>query len=176
MANLIQKFKAKKRIPREVYSLIKSIHDRYSLDQIREDIDELGLNNRNSNELNEREKLSKLINMINNDTEIKTLPSLAGIVSIKILRQIRGRTTDYGLHIPSQGNGINLCIGQNGLYIYDWDDGREKYSYEIPLTPDSFAKYFGKIDAKELRKAIIECTDRENYIEDVADFGRFTNS
>ena len=173
MANLMQKSKAEKRIPQEVYRLIKSINDRYSLDQLISDVDELDLNNINLNESREREKLSKLIDVINKDSEILELHSLAGIGSIKVLRQERGRTTDYGLYLSSQGKGLNLCIGRNGLYIYDWDDGREEYSHEIPLTPDSFAKYFGKMDAKELRRAVIDYTDKKTFVECVADFKKF---
>jgi hypothetical protein len=77
---------------------------------------------------------------------------------------------NYG--IGDSGIGLNLCIGENGLFIYDWNDLQSKHD-DIPVTTDSLKKYQDKINLEDLRKAIINYTNRDNYIQHVADFKEF---
>lgn len=158
MANIIQKWKAKKRITQEVYQLVDSINGRYS---------QLNLNNGDFKGLNDREKLSRLIDMINNDDEISRLNFLSLIGSIRVERQERGN----GIYAGS-GLGLNLCIGKEGLFIYDWNDFADKHD-EILATLDTLEKYFGRISAEELRVAVVSYTNRDAYIKRVADFRNF---
>ena len=158
MANLFQRWKAERRIPQEAYPLINTINSRYS---------SLNFDNGDFKGLSEREKLSKLIDMINNDPKIKKLNSLSFIGSIKTERQKRGT----GIHAGS-GSGLNLCIGGNGLFIYDWNDFADKHN-EIPVNLDSLKEYLERIDIKEIREAVVHYTKRKEYIGRVADFNSF---
>lgn len=156
MTSFIQKFKAKRRIPSEVYKLIERINFRYS---------HLNLDNGEFNELIEREKLSKLISIIDKDTEISKLNSLAIIGSIA--ESSVGEKTKFG------GFGKNLCIGNKGLYIYDWNDYQDEFN-KIPATPESLEKHIPQVaNVESLRGTIVNYTNRETYIERVADFKKF---
>ena len=158
MANLFQRWKAERRIPQEAYTLINAINSRYS---------SLNFDNGDFKGLSEREKLSKLIDMINNDSKIKKLNSLSFIGSIKTERQKRGT----GIHAGS-GSGLNLCIGGNGLFIYDWNDFADKHD-EIPVNLNSLKEYLERIDIKEIREAVVHYTNRKEYVRRVADFKSF---
>ena len=158
MANIIQRWKAKKRIPQEAYQLVDSIHHRYS---------QLNLDSGDFTGLSEREKSSKLINIINNDPEISRLNSLSSWGSIRVERQ----ETGVGLFEESD-SGLNLCIGENGLFIYNWDDFANKYD-KVPANPDTLEKYFGRINTEELKRDITDYADRSTYVERVADFKKF---
>ncbi len=94
---------AASRIPEEAYQLIDSINSRYS---------QLYLNEGEFAHLDGREKLSRLIEMINQDVEIARLNSLAQIGSVKTVSQ----QVHSGFHAGS-GLGVNLCIGEEGLFI-----------------------------------------------------------
>jgi len=160
MVNFIDKIKAKKRIPQEVYSLIDSINKRYS---------EITLGNGN-----EEETLSHLISIINNDLEIERLNSLSCIGAID-----GGIKKSDRFFLSSGCFGQTLCIGENGLHIHYWDDihtgkvgeGVKKIiSEDMPATPETIKKYNEQFNAENLKEAIINYTNKKNYIERVAVF------
>ena len=202
MANLFQRWKAERRIPQEAYTLINAINSRYSslnfdngdfkglsereklsknkdyyipeeFTALRNHYFQRVHKNKNYLERHYKDwkkssiKLSKLIDMINNDSEIKKLNSLSFIGSIKTERQKRGT----GIHAGS-GSGLNLCIGGNGLFIYDWNDFADKHD-EIPVNLNSLKEYLERIDIKEIREAVVHYTKRKEYIGRVADFNSF---
>lgn len=144
------------RIPAEVYILIGKINRRYRT---------LDLSGGEFEDLSDRERLRLLITLINEDQEIAKLHALSMIGSIIVFSQIR----DFG----STGWGCNLCIGDNGLYIYDWDDYKGKHD-NIPASPDALEQLGISLDYEELRKAIVTYTDRQNYMKCVGDFGKFS--
>ncbi len=156
MVNLFKKLQAKRRIPSEVYQLIENINSKYS---------QLNLDNGDFKELNESEKVSKLISMIDEDSEISRLNSLSYIGSI--------HEAPFPEKSTMGGFGTNLCIGEKGLFIHDWNDYDSKRD-DISATPKSLKKYFGKeINAEKIKDVILNYTNQESYIKRVADFDKF---
>ncbi len=171
VVNFIEKLKAKRRIPDEVYRLIDTVHRRYS---------QLNFNNGEFGGLSKKEKLSKLIQIINNDSDIKRLNSLSFIGSIIAFmgsKGGKGYTASYG------GMGVNLCLGRDGLSVHYWDDmdirslGEKPNSKiideDVPATPKVLEKYDEKFDVEKLRNAVTYYTNKENYIERAAVFKKF---
>ena len=155
MKELFEKWEAEIRVPEELrardrtlYEIMERINSRYF---------QLDTSNGDFNGLSENEKLSKLIEMINQDSEISELNALNPIGSIKVERQkvILGR---------GPISGLNLCIGEDGLFIFDWHNfqGNNK----IPATPDSLAKYLGEIKAEGLKEDVIKYTNRRNLYKE----------
>lgn len=153
--NLPKDTPAADRIPAEVYILIGEINRRYRT---------LNLSGGQFEGLSDRERLHLLITLINEDQEIANLHALSMIGSIIVFRQIR----DFG----STGWGCNLCIGNNGLYIYDWNDYEGKHN-NIPASPNALENLKISLGCEELREAIVTYTDRKNYVTCVEDFGEF---
>jgi len=146
---------ARSRIPDEAYQLIDDINSRYS---------GLDLNGGEFAQLDERQKLSRLIEMINQDSEISKLNSLAHIGRIRVIQDIE--------HARSEGVGVTLAIGGDGLFIYDFNDFIGKHD-EIPAGVDSLARYDPRLDAESLKRSIANYTDRRNYERHVLDFDVF---
>ena len=149
---------AASRIPEEAYQLIDSINSRYS---------QLYLNEGEFAHLDGREKLSRLIEMINQDVEIARLNSLAQIGSVKTVSQ----QVHSGFHAGS-GLGVNLCIGEEGLFIYDWDDLKDRHK-ELLADSGSLAKYDPGLDAETLKRLIADHAERKTYEKRVLDFNMF---
>lgn len=155
MAGWLKRFFASRRIPAEAYELIGRINRRYS------DMDFCSGEYFGSSE---KEKLALLIQKINFDPEIRRLNELSNIGSIIIFSQIRDT--------PSAGWGRNLCIGGNGLYIFDWNDYENKHKV-IPLSLCVLEELGIELDCERLREAIVSYTSRDNYIRQVAGFDMF---
>ncbi len=143
MFRFLKRFQ-KTKIPSEESSLIGRIHSRYC----------------HPNETD----LLKLIAQINEDSEISKLHKLRLIGSIHTERQERGA----GFHAGS-GDGLNVCIGERGLFIYDWDDFENKHN-EIPLTSASAEKYLKSFDTEKLRIAILGYTDPDSYARKISQY------
>ena len=144
--------KIKKNIPRDIYFLIDSINVRYW---------NLGFDN-NFKELNEKEKLSKLIDIINNDEDIRRLHTTNEFTFSYELQM--GERTSFG------GFGVNLYFDtQKGLTIYDWNDYEGKYK-EFGATADTIKRFNDSFNAEKLRVALVSSTERDNFITRYANY------
>lgn len=152
----LRKARAAWRIPAEAYDLIDIIHHRYS---------GLDFSNGEFRGLSKKQKLEWLIRCINQDHEITRLNTLSYIGSIIVFSQVR--------NTPSAGWGQNLCIGDKGLFIYDWNDYKGKHD-KIPVSPDALKRLDIPLDCETLREAIVAYTSRENYVARVAEFKKFS--
>ena len=136
------------RIPAKVHRIIDCIHARFS---------EINFNNGEFRNLNDHQKLSKLIKMINNDSDIIMLFQRR-LPAIKIIH------SDYiGSFYTADGAGETILFEKNkGLCLYYWNDyaGASKI---ISVTSNVLQKR--DISHDYLRNAIIHYTEKKNFID-----------
>lgn len=160
MIGILKRWQAARSIPQDIYELIASIHSRYL---------NLDLGSSRSEGLSERDKLQSMIEYVNGDRELSRLELRSMIGSIIVVRQVRGNGTLTG---AGSGSGLNVCFGHEGLYIYDWDDFASKW-HDISLASVDALNGVGiHLTAEELRDAIVDYTEKENYIDRVASFDK----
>ena len=146
------------RIPQEIYDIIARINLRYNNIVLRGKTEE--------------EKLAKLIDEVNSDEDLKTLCRVT--TSIKVVYPDSPEpvsslgwimTIRSGCQCDSCNFGVNLCLDNRRLYIYDFEDiwGKESKIKEISAKADVLLEYRNSITAEELRQAIISYTERSNY-------------
>lgn len=151
---------AARSIPQDIYELIANIQSRYL---------GLDLGSGRFEGPSEHERLQSMIEYVNDDTELLRLDSRSMIGSLIVVHQVRGNDTLTG---AGSGGGLNLCFGREGLYVYDWDDFADKRD-NIPLTSVRTLERMGiQLTAKKLRDAVIDYTEKKNYIGCVADFNK----
>ena len=155
LARSFQRVRVAHRIPAKVYELIAIINRRYSC---------LDFSSGEFRDLSEPEKLNLLIERINRDHKIARLNALSMIGSIIVLEQIKDT--------PSAGLGCNLCVRDNGLFIYDWNDYSGKH-VDIPASHDALKKLGFTLDCETLRRAIVAYTNRKNYVKHATEFEKF---
>lgn len=152
-------------IPQEIHAMIARINLRYR------NFIPIGTT--------ETEKLASLIDLVNSDGDFKILCRLTAgmrviypdnpepVSSLGWIMTIRS-----GCKCDSCNFGVNLCLNDRHLYIYDFEDiwGMESKRKEIPAKADMLLEYRSSITAEELRQAIIGYTERANYEKHVTDF------
>ncbi|MDP3957983.1 MAG: hypothetical protein Q8Q36_00790 [bacterium] len=148
----VLRFSASRRIPAEAYGLIEAIHRRYF---------ELG--GEGAWNLDESRRLDFLIRLINQDREIKKLNSMSFIGSIFVFSQTRGPF--------SKGFGKNLCIDEDGLFLYEWDDFDESNVTIRVDTSAALERHGIRLSSDRLRQAVAKYAEKKSYIERVVDFG-----
>jgi hypothetical protein len=130
-----------------IYELIDAIKTRYSAVRF---------------DAKDDESFQEFLRSVNTDREIQEFAQLSNGGAIATLRE--GEKTPFG------GFGTNLCVGPQGLYVYDFNDYEGK-SKEITSSPETL-KQFG-MTSQKLRDAIVKFFDRDAYIKHVAEFNSF---
>lgn len=141
---------ARKRIPQEVYQTLDAVHTKFS--QLDTDINQ-----------------DTLVETINNDPDIKRLCALSGQGGMGAIYDCKGgERTAFG------GFGKTLCMDEKGLNFYEWDDYEAGIGRSVPANPMNL--WIEGITAKDLKRAIVQYTDRDNYTARVADFKMFLDA
>ncbi len=147
-----RRFITRRGMPNEMRAVLNKIHKKYA---------ELDLSG-NYWPQQKDEKLSKLIDIINNDTDISRLVSMQNSLPLpfdnSVYELVTGEKTGIG------GFGVDLCIEENGLYVNDFDSYESKAS-RIPASAEVIKKYNPRVDAERIRGAVVDYTEEERYID-----------